>query len=114
LLERGEVRIAGEPRGALALFIVGVVATGSLVPAWPARADSAPAVADKTKRTVKESAKTGGHAARDGVLTFGRATRDLFTHGPDAAKRTWKANAAQTKANAQAGGRAVRSAAKGG
>jgi len=71
-------------------------------------------VADKTKRTVKESAKTGGHAARDGVLTFGRATRDLFTHGPDAAKRTWKANAAQTKANAQAGGRAVRSAAKGG
>ena len=51
---------------------------------------------------------------RDGALTFGRTTRDFFTKGPDAAKRTWKGNAANTKTNAKAGGRAVRSAAKGG
>src|SRR4029077_6988894 len=81
LLERGEVRIAGEPRGALALFIVGVVATGSLFPAWPARADSAQSVADKTKRTVKESAKTGGDAPPRGGATVGPATRGLFSPG---------------------------------
>ena len=108
------MRIAGVPRSALALFVVGVVATASFVPARRVRADSPPTVANKTKQTVKESAKTGGHAARDGVLTFGRATREFFTHGPDAAKRAWKANAAKTKANARAGGRAVRSAARGG
>jgi len=77
-------------------------------------AESQQTVATKTKQTVKESVKTGGHAARDGALTFGRATRAFFTQGPDAAKRTWKANAAKTKANARAGGHAVRSAAKGG
>ena len=114
MLKRVELRIAGALRRALPLFVVSVVATASLVPARPVRADSPQPVADKVKRTVKESAKTGGHAARDGALTFGRATRAFFTQGPDAAKRTWKANATKTKANAKAGGRAVRSAARGG
>ena len=77
---------------------------------------AAPALADgprKAGRTVKEAAKTGGHAVRDGVLTFGRATRDFFKGGPAAAKKTWNANAANTKANAKAGGRATKRAAKG-
>jgi hypothetical protein len=108
------VRIAVPRRTTLALLVGCVLATTSLVPWSRARADSPGPVAEKAKRTVKESAKTGGHAARDGALTFGRATRDFFTKGPDAAKRTWKANAATTKANARAGGRAVKSAAKGG
>ena len=56
----------------------------------------------------------GSQVKAAGALTFGRTTRDFFTKGPDAAKRTWKANAANTKTNAKAGGRAVRSAAKGG
>jgi hypothetical protein len=63
------------------------------------------------KGTVKESARTGGHAARDGAQTFGRTVRDFFTKGPRAAKRTWKENAARTKANARAGGKRVRAAA---
>jgi len=67
----------------------------------------------RVKRTVKEAAKTGGHAARDGALTFGRTTRDFFKGGGAAAKRTWKANAARTKDTARAGGRATRRAAKG-
>ena len=50
---------------------------------------------------VKESGRTAGHAARDGTLTFGRTTRDFFTKGPRAARRTWNANAAQTKAEAK-------------
>jgi hypothetical protein len=62
--------------------------------------------------TVKESARTGGHAARDGALTVGRTVRDFFTKGPRAAKRTWKANAAETKRNAESGGHAVKSAAE--
>jgi hypothetical protein len=47
---------------------------------------------------VKESGRTAGHSVRDGVLTFGRTTRDFFTHGPRTAKRTWNANAAHTRA----------------
>lgn len=66
---------------------------------------------DAAKDTVKESAKTGGHAARDGAQTFGRSTRDFFTHGPDAAKHTWKSNAARTKEDAKEGGRRTRAAA---
>jgi hypothetical protein len=50
---------------------------------------------------VKESGRTAGNAVRDGVLTFGRTTRDFFTHGPRTAKRTWNANSATTKANAR-------------
>lgn len=108
------MRIAVSRRTAVALLVGCVLATTSLVPWSRARADSPGPVGEKVKRTVKESAKTGGHAVRDGALTFGRTTRDFFTKGPDAAKRTWKANAANTKTNAKAGGRAVRSAAKGG
>jgi hypothetical protein len=65
------------------------------------------------KETVKESARTGGHAARDGAQTFGRTVRDFFTKGPRAAKRTWKENAARTKAEARAGGKRVKAAANG-
>jgi hypothetical protein len=57
---------------------------------------------------VVESAKTGGRAARDGVLTFGRTTRDFFTKGPKAASRTWKENAARTKATAKEGAHEVK------
>jgi hypothetical protein len=63
--------------------------------------------------TVKEAAKTGGHAARDGALTFGRSTRDFFKGGPDAAKKTWRKNAATTKSNAKAGAARTRAAAHG-
>ena len=49
---------------------------------------------------VEESGKTAGHSVRDGALTFGRTTRDFFTHGPRTAKRTWRANAAKTRADA--------------
>lgn len=66
---------------------------------------------NKVKGTVKESGRTAGHAVRDGVLTFGRSTRAFFTGGPQAAKRTWKANAARTKANAHTGKARVKAAA---
>jgi hypothetical protein len=49
---------------------------------------------------VKESGRTAGHSVRDGSLTVGRTVRDFFTHGPHTAKRTWKSNAAQTRATA--------------
>jgi hypothetical protein len=99
-------------KGFLALAVAGLLGTTGLASS-PARADSPTSIGEKVKRTVKESAKTGGYTARDGALTFGRATRDLFTKGPAAAKQTWKANAAKTKASAKSGGRAVKSAAKG-
>lgn len=57
-----------------------------------------PASADPVG-VVKESGKTAGHAVRDGALTVGRTTRDFFKHGPHTAKRTWKRNAAQTRAD---------------
>jgi len=63
--------------------------------------------------TIEESAKTGGHAVRDGALTFGRTTRDFFTGGTAKAKKTWRANAGHTKEDARAGGRATRKAAEG-
>jgi hypothetical protein len=63
--------------------------------------------------TAKEGALTGGHAARDGVQTFGRSVGAFFRGGPKAAKETWKANAARTRANAKAGGRATKQAAQG-
>ena len=50
---------------------------------------------------VKESGRTAGHSVRDGSLTVGRTVRDFFTHGPRTAKRTWKSNAAQTRATAR-------------
>lgn len=63
------------------------------------------------KDTLKESARTGGHAVRDGALTVGRTVRDFFKGGPKAAKRTWKANAEQTREHAREGGRRTRTAA---
>ena len=51
---------------------------------------------------VKESGRAAGHATRDGVLTVGRTVGAFFAHGPRTAKRTWKANAARTKADAHA------------
>ncbi|HEY3186681.1 MAG TPA: hypothetical protein VGJ70_04355, partial [Solirubrobacteraceae bacterium] len=67
----------------------------------------------RAKRTVGEALRTGGHAARDGALTFGRTTRDFFKGGPDAARSTWNGNAAKTKENAKVGGRKTRAAADG-
>jgi hypothetical protein len=72
------------------VFFVGVI---SLAPAR---------VAADPVGVVKESGKTAGHAARDGAETVGRTVGAFFTHGPRTAKRTWKANAARTKADAHA------------
>ncbi len=71
-----------------------------------------PAAAADVKGTAKEGARTGGHAARDGALTFGRSVKAFFKGGPHAAKETWKDNAARTKADARAGAHATKRAAK--
>ena len=60
-------------------------------------------------RGTVESARTGGHAVRDGVLTFGRTVRDFFTGGSHAARETWHENAERTKENARDGAANVRS-----
>lgn len=88
-------------RRTLASLLIALVATLAAA-AGPAR---------KTKDVTKESARTAGHAARDGALTAGRTVRDFFKGGPHAAKRTWHANAARTKADARAGRAAVKRAA---
>ena len=67
----------------------------------------------RSKRTVGEAVRTGGHAARDGALTFGRATRAFFKGGTDAARSTWNENATKTKDEAKAGARRTREAADG-
>ena len=64
------------------------------------------------KNTVKEGVKSGAYTARDGIVTFGRATRDFFKGGPKAARKTWNENAAKTKRTAREGGRATRDAAQ--
>lgn len=69
------------------LLVAGLVAT-------PARADPV--------GVVKESGRTTGHAIRDGAQTVGRTVRDFFKGGPHKAKRTWKENAARTRADARA------------
>lgn len=51
---------------------------------------------------VKESGRTAGHMVRDGALTVGRTVRDFFEHGPHTAGRTWRENAARTRAEARA------------
>jgi hypothetical protein len=56
---------------------------------------------------VRESGRTAGHAVRDSVQTVGRTIGAFFVHGPRTAKRTWKANAARTKADAHADKAAV-------
>jgi len=93
---------------------IAALAVGALVLATAARAEEAkhPKKAH-VGDTVKEAAKTGGHATRDGVLTFGRSTRDFFKGGPDAAKKTWRKNAATTKSNARSGAARTRAAAHG-
>src|SRR2546422_2350110 len=96
-------------RAWISLALVLTLVVGATCPATAGETSSK----TKVKRTVKEAAKTGGHAARDGALTFGRSTRDFFTGGPDAAKKTWHENAARTKANAKAGASRTRAAAHG-
>lgn len=71
-----------------------------------------PAIAEEdTGRRVggvaEESARTGGHAVRDGFLTFGRTVKSFFTGGPNAARETWRENAAETKEHAHEGAAAV-------
>ena len=98
-------------RGSVVLLFALVVGAAGLGPHSLASGETAGKT--RVKRTVKEAAKTGGHAVRDGALTVGRTTRDFFKGGGAAAKATWKANAAKTKATARSGGRATRAAAKG-
>jgi hypothetical protein len=50
----------------------------------------------------RRSRPDGGPRRRDGALTAGGRSATFFTHGPRTAKRTWKANAARTKADAHA------------
>ena len=72
--------------------------------AFVAAITSAPAlVAADPGGVVRESGRTAGHAARDGVLTLHRTVGAFLTHGPRTAKYTWKANAARTNAEAHAG-----------
>ncbi len=59
----------------------------------------------------KESARTAGHAIRDGTLAVGRTVRDFFKGGPRKAKQTWKENAARTRADAHADKERVKAAA---
>ena len=87
---------------ALRASITTLVVVGGLLPAV--------AAADPVG-VVKESGKTAGHAARDGAQTAGRTVRDFFKHGPHTAKRTWKANAARTTADAHAAKERVKKAA---
>ena len=60
-----------------------------------------PAMSDPVG-VVRESGRTAGHSVRDGSKTLGRTIRDFFVHGPRQAKRTWKGNAAHTRAVARA------------
>jgi hypothetical protein len=62
---------------------------------------AAPVCADPIG-VVKESGRTAGHSVRDGSKTLGRTVGDFFTGGPRKAKRTWKSNAAHTRAVARA------------
>ena len=68
--------------------------------------------ATTTGKTVKEAAKTGGGAVRDGAVTVGRTTKAQVDGGTPAAKKAWKKNAAETKDNANEGGRKTKAAAK--
>jgi len=69
---------------------------------------TAPAAWANPIGVVTESARTAGHAARNGSLTVGRTVRDFFTHGPRTAGRTWKRNAGYTHAQAKADGTRVK------
>src|SRR5262245_30248856 len=89
-------------RTTAALGLVAVLAIGS--PAAVLARDTG----ERVGGTVVESARTGGHAIRDGVLTFGRTVRDFFTGGPRAARETWRENAERTKQNARDGAANVR------
>jgi hypothetical protein len=52
-------------------------------------------------RTVGAAAKTGGVAARDGVVQFGSATGALIKDGTDGAKEKWNEKGETTEANAR-------------
>jgi hypothetical protein len=83
-----------------------------LVLAWGLALMAAVARAESPVVDVpKESGRTAAHAIRDGSLTVGRTVRDFFKGGPHAARRTWRANAAETRADARAGKARVRAAA---
>ncbi len=69
---------------------------------------AAPAAWANPIGVVTESARTAGHAARNGSLTVGRTVRDFFVHGPRTAGRTWRRNARYTYAQAKADGARVR------
>jgi len=85
--------------------LAGAFLAALMVAAVPAIADDA---GSKAGGVVAESARTGGHAVRDGFLTFGRTVKSFFTGGPSAARETWRENAAETKENAREGAAAVR------
>jgi len=94
-MKRNDVMVAG----ALLVLMAGGV------PATVRAGDTG----EKVGGTVEESARTGGHAVRDGVLTFGRTVRDFFIGGSHAARETWHENAERTKENARDGAANVRS-----
>src|SRR5262249_10404863 len=80
---------------------VGVAFAAALAfAAVPVRAGDA---GEKAGGVVEESARTGGHAIRDGFFTFGRTVRDFFTGGPRAAGETWRENADRTREDAREG-----------
>ena len=91
---------------------IGMMLALSAAFALAPRGATAGETGEKVGRVVKESAKTGGHAIRDGFLTFGRTIRAFFTGGGRAAQETWHANAVRTRANAREGARRVAGEAK--
>jgi hypothetical protein len=102
-------RRGGASRATVLVLAVALASVPAIAPAD----DASTPPGSRAKRTLGESVRTGGHAARNGILTFGRSTRALFTGGTAAARRTWKENAARTGAEAKADGRRTRAAARG-
>ena len=86
---------------------IGMMLALSAAFALAPRGATAGETGEKVGRVVKESAKTGRHAVRDGFLTFGRTVRASFTSGGCAATETWHENAARTRENAREGARRV-------
>src|SRR5262245_65735535 len=66
----------------------------------------------KVGGVVEESAKTGGHAIRDGLLPYGRTVQTFFTGGGRAAQEGRHANAVRTTATARARARSLPATAK--
>jgi hypothetical protein len=85
--------------------LAGAFLAALMVAAVPAIADDA---GRKAAGVAEASARTGGNAVRDGFLTFGRTVKSFFTGGPNAARETWRENAAETRENARENANAVR------